>query len=147
MALIESGLRNALHPPVKRRANRTEHLRATAGRVTRGATEVMVKISSFGRGANAFYSKLAYVSREQTLQVENERGEVFNGREEVMLLFNDWKTEFGDSKRYKNQRDTMNLILSMPATVDSESVLKATRHFARSTFGKNHEYVFVFHTD
>jgi type IV secretory pathway VirD2 relaxase len=147
MALIESGLRNALHPPVKRRANRTEHLRATAGRVTRGATEVMVKISSFGKGVNAVYKKLDYVSREGTLQLENERGEVFNGREETKLLFNDWKTEFGDSKRYKNQRDTMNLILSMPATVDSESVLRATRHFTRSTFGKNHEYVFVLHTD
>ncbi len=103
MALIASGLRNALHPPVKRRANRTEHLRATAGRVTRGATEVMVKISSFGRGANAFYSKLDYVSREGTLQLENERGEVFKGKEETKLLFNDWKTEFCDSKRYKNQ--------------------------------------------
>lgn len=147
MAFIESGLRNALHPPVKRRANRTENLRGTAGRVTRGATEVMVKISSFGRGANAFYSKLAYVSRDQTLQVENERGEVFNGREEIMLLVNDWKTGFGDSKRYKNRRDTMNLILSMPASVDSESVLKATRHFTRSEFAKNHEYVFVLHTD
>ena len=79
MALIESGLRNALHPPVKRRANRTEHLRGTAGRVTRGAIEVMVKISSFGKGVNAVYKKLDYVPREGTLQREKEGGGAVKG--------------------------------------------------------------------
>ncbi|MDR2031378.1 MAG: relaxase/mobilization nuclease domain-containing protein [Azoarcus sp.] len=147
MPLIEPELGDALHPAVKRKANRTGKLRATARRVVTYSTEVMVKITGFGKGAGHVKAHLEYISRNGKVELENDRGEIFSGKEEVKAFFQDWEKDFGDGRRRRNQRDTMHLVLSMPATTDPESVRCASREFARVTFGKNHEYVFALHTD
>ena len=147
MALIEAELGSALHPPVKRKANNTRKLRSTARRVASNSTEVMVKITGFGKGAGHVKAHLDYISRNGKVELENDRGEVLSGKEEVKAFFKDWEKDFGDSKRHKNQRDTMHMVLSMPETTDPESVRKAAREFAKATFGQNHEYVFALHTD
>ena len=152
MALIEAELGNALYAAVKRKANNTkklraEDVRAKALRVAAGSPEVMVKITGFGKGASHVKAHLDYITRKGKLEMENDRGEVFTGKEEVKTLFKDWENDFAASKRHKNQRDTMHMVLSMPETTDPEAVRKAVREFAQATFGKNHEYVFVLHTD
>lgn len=147
MALIESELGKALNPAVKRKGNSTRKLRSAAKRVTGGASEVMVKITGFGKGAGHVKAHLDYITRNGKLDMENDRGEIFTGKDEVKEFFKDWEKDFGDGKRHKNQRDTMHLVLSMPETTDPESVKNAVREFARATFGKNHEYAFALHTD
>lgn len=147
MDLIESELGDALTAPVKRKGNNTRKLRATAKRVVSNSSEVMVKVTGFGKGAGHVKAHLDYITRNGKLEMENDRGEIFTDKSEVNDFFKDWKQDFADSKRHKNQRDTMHMVLSMPDTVDSESVKNAVRDFAKTTFGKNHEYVFVLHTD
>ena len=147
MPLIEAELGSALYPPVKRKANNTRKLRSTAGRVVRHSTEVMVKITGFGKGAGHVKAHLDYISRNGKVELENDRGEVLSGKEEVKAIFKDWEKDFGDSKRHKRQRDTMHLVLSMPETTDPESVRAAAREFGKAIFGQNHEYVFALHTD
>lgn len=147
MTLIESELGKALNPAVKRKANRTRKLRSAAKRVTGGSSEVMVKVTSFGKGAGHVKAHLDYITRNGKLEMENDRGEIFSGKEEVKAFFKDWEKDFGDGKRHKNQRDTMHLVLSMPETTDPESVKNSVREFAKDTFGKNYEYVFALHTD
>jgi type IV secretory pathway VirD2 relaxase len=152
MALIEAELGNALYAAVKRKANNTKKLRAAdvrakASRVAAGSPEVMVKITGFGKGANHVKAHLDYITRKGKLEMENDRGEVFTGKEDVKTLFKDWENDFVASKRHKNQRDTMHMVMSMPESTDPEAVRKAVRAFAQTTFGKNHEYVFVLHTD
>ncbi len=132
---------------VKRKANRTGKLRATAGRVSRGATEVMVKITGFGKGNGHVKAHLDYNTRNGKLELENERGDVFSGKEEVKEMFEGWGQGFGDGKRRNNQRDTLHMVLSMPEGTDPESVKNAARAFAKDTFSHNHEYVFALHTD
>lgn len=147
MTIIETELGNALNRAVKRKANNTRDLRSEAKRVSGKASEVMVKITGFGKGAGHVKAHLDYISRNGKLELENDRGEIFNGKEEVKDLFKDWEKDFGDGKRRKNQRDTMHMVLSMPEGTDPESVRSATRAFTKATFGKNHEYVFALHTD
>lgn len=147
MALIEAELGKALNPAVKRKANKTKKLRSTAKRVAEGSSEVMVKVTGFGKGAGHVKAHLDYITRNGKLEMENDRGEVFSGKEEVNEFFKDWEKDFGDGKNYKNRRDTMHLMLSMPESTDPESVRNAVREFAKETFGKNHEYVFALHTD
>jgi len=132
---------------IKRKANRTGKLRATAGRVSRGATEVMVKITGFGKGSAHVKAHLDYNTRNGKLELENERGDIFSGKEEVKAMFKEWGQDFGDSKRRNGQRDTLHMVLSMPEGTDPESVRNAARAFAQETFGQNHEYVFALHTD
>jgi len=152
MALIEAELGSALYAEVKRKANNTQKLRvadvrAKASRVAAGSPEVMVKITGFGKGAGHVKAHLDYITRKGKLEMENDRGEIFTGKEDVKTLFKDWENDFAASKRHKNQRDTMHMVMSMPESTDPEAVRKAVRAFAQTTFGKNHEYVFVLHTD
>jgi len=107
----------------------------------------MVKITGFGKGAAHVKAHLEYISRNGKLELENERGIVLSGKEEIKEYFNDWESDFSDSKRRSNQRDTMHMVLSMPERTDETAVRNAVRNFARENFGLNHEYVFALHTD
>ena len=152
MALIEAELGSALYAVVKRKTNNTQKLRATdvrakASRIAAGSPEVMVKITGFGKGASHVKAHLNYITRKGKLEMENDLGEVFTGKEDVKTLFKDWENDFAASKRHKNQRDTMHMVMSMPESTDPEAVRKAVRAFAQTTFSQNHEYVFVLHTD
>ena len=148
MAIIESNFDEVLnHGKVKRKGNKTRKLRATAQRVIGGASEVMVKITSYGKGAQHVKAHFDYITRNGNIEMENESGELFVGKKAVSELFDSWNPDFHKTNRRTNQRDTMHMVLSMPETVDSESVKNATRQFAKENFGKNHEYAFVLHTD
>lgn len=147
MGIIEAELGGALTPAVKRKGNNTRKLRSSAKRVAGGSTEVMVKVTGFGKGAGHVKAHLDYITRNGKVEMENDQGQVFNGRDEVKTFFKDWEKEFGESKAHKNRRDTMHVVLSMPEKIDAESVRNAVREFSKHTFGKNHEYVFALHTD
>jgi type IV secretory pathway VirD2 relaxase len=147
MSIIESEFGDALHSPVKRKRNNTGKLRSRAARVSAGAPEVMVKITGFGKGQQHVNAHLDYITRNGKVEMENDRGELFNGKDQVRGLFKEWAEDITDSKRHKNQRDTMHMILSMPEGTEPEAVRAAARAFARKNFGTNHQYVFALHTD
>jgi len=147
MGIIETELQGALSPEVKRKHNSTRKIRSTAKRIAAGSTEVMVKVTSFGKGAGHVKAHLEYITRNGKLEIETDRGEVYAGKKQIKDFFSDWEKDLGDGRRRKNQRDTMHLVLSMPETTDPESVKSAVREFAKANFGKNHEYAFALHTD
>ena len=119
MSIIENELGGALHPAVKRKSNATKKLRAKAKRVASNSTEVMVKVTGFGKGAGHVKAHLEYISRNGKLELENDRGEVFNGKEEVKAFFKDWEQDFSGPKARKDQRDTMHMVMSMPESAAS----------------------------
>lgn len=134
----------------QRKSNNTRSLKSTrskASKTSGGSTEVMAKVTGFSKGASHAKSNLEYISRNGDVKLENERGEVIEGGKELREFAKSWVAEFGDGKRHKNQRDTMHLIMSMPAGTDAEAVRRATREFARKTFASNHEYVMALHED
>ena len=114
MSIIEDELAFALTDPVRRTANHTKHIRSKAAKVSSGVPEVMAKVTGFGRGIAHVKAHLTYITRHGEIEMENESGQIFKGKEEVKELFNDWAAEIGESARRKNQRDTMHLVLSMP---------------------------------
>ena len=131
---------------VRRKSNNTKKLK-TVKRQAENSSEVMLKITGFGKGAGHIKAHLDYITRNGDLELETDRGVILNGREEVKDFFKDWSKDFSDSERYKNQRDTMHMVLSMPESTPPEAVRQAVRDFAKETFGKNHSYVFALHTD
>ncbi|MDL2284755.1 relaxase/mobilization nuclease domain-containing protein [Oxalobacter sp. OttesenSCG-928-P03] len=143
--LIDNLLGEAL--TIRKKGNRTRNLVAVANRVSRGVPEVMVKVSGFGKGAGHVQSHLTYISRHGKVELETESGEILDGKDAVVEYFAEWQEKMEQGVRHKKQRDTMHLVLSMPAHVDEESVRRATRDFAAETFGKNHRYLFALHTD
>jgi hypothetical protein len=132
---------------IRRKANNTPNLLSRIRRVSRGATEVMIKITGFGKGLSHIQSHLDYISRKGKTELESESGEILKDNHSINEYFDCWKKDINTSRAYRaNNRDTLHLVLSMPAHVDSESVRKATRDFAKETFG-NHAFVFALHTD
>ncbi|MBN8411436.1 relaxase/mobilization nuclease domain-containing protein [Halomonas litopenaei] len=143
-SLADDTIADLLEGPLKSKGGRSGN-RARARRVVNYAPEVMVKITGNAKGADHVQSHLDYISRNGNLELEDERGDVIHGKDEVRALAKDWSQDKG--KRRKNTRDTTNIIMSMPAGTEPRDVKKAVRAFAKRQFGQNHQYVMALHTD
>lgn len=140
---------------VRRRKNITGNIRYQPARdkaryVCGYSPEVMVRITSYGKEPGNALANLGYTSRvdcfkKDDLGLETDRGEILSGKAEIKEYAKGWERDFG--RPNKVRRDTMRMILSMPAGTRPEAVKNATRQFASKTFAANHEYVFVLHTD
>src|SRR5689334_15423118 len=128
MAAIEpeKALESALGK-VRRKSNKAGNLKSQARRVAKNSPEVMVKVTGFGKGAQHVKSHLQYISRKGKVQLETDRGEILEGKVAVDELFKGWSEDFDDSRRRKNQRDTMHLVLSMPEGTPEGAVRDGAR--------------------
>lgn len=117
---------------------------ANAGAMLNGSPEVMVKVSGFGRGQGV-RGALEYVARDGKLDLEKPDGTKVRGKDEIRELAAEWKQ--GDRKKHPKQRETMNLVLSMPPGTDPQKVLQAARAFGQAEFARKRDYVLVQHTD
>ncbi len=117
--LADDTIADLLEGPVKSKGGRSGTY-ARARRVVNYAPEVMVKITGNAKGADHVQSHLDYISRNGKLELEDESGEVIQGKDEVRALAKDWSLDQG--KRRKNTRDTTNIIMSMPAGTEPRDV-------------------------
>ncbi|MCC7684797.1 relaxase/mobilization nuclease domain-containing protein [Janthinobacterium sp. FW305-128] len=156
MAIIAGELEKSKETPVKRKNNNARNLRSSfsksaardkALRVVSGTPEVMVKITGFGKGGGHIEAHVKYISRHGKVELENDRGDLINGKDEIKELFSDWADDFKNKKRHKEQRDTVHLFFSMPPGTDPDGVRGAVRNLLKSEYSHNHEYVFALHTD
>lgn len=113
-------------------------------RVTRKLPQAILKISSHNSGQGRVRARLRYISRQGALAIETDEGISIEGLEGVDRLVDDWAADF--STRV-NSRDTMSLVISMPAGTDNEAAVSAARAFFQDTFAENHEYAFAAHDD
>lgn len=118
--------------------------RERALRVASEAPEVVIKVTGHARGAKHLRRLMQYITREGELVAENEASESISGKDAVSEFASDWNATIG--KRKANTRDTMNIVLSMPASTDPQAVFNAARDLAKHEFAKNHEYIMVLHT-
>lgn len=162
----------------KRRAGAQDADRATAqaqtissadkarlARVVKGVPEVMVKVSKpakndrsgnpikVSRASEAVRASehLAYISRNGKIEVENDRGEAFNGRTQVGAIYREWIEKHDEDRREGSATDrtriTTSIVFSMPGTVNAEAVKDAVRALARQEFQGRHDYAMALHTD
>jgi MobA/VirD2-like, nuclease domain len=114
------------------------------GRVTKRRPEVMVKVTGSARGLRGIKEHLAYITRNGKLIGEREDGSLIEGAANVRSLAEEW-WDRGGVDRPARARDTINVILSMPAGTNPAAVAKAARAFAQKTFGGNHDYLLAHH--
>ena len=128
-------------PTVKKPRDMKKVFSATIRRVP----EVMVKISGGGKDMRSIKSHFDYISRNGALELEDDQGRLFHGKDDVRELRDNWKG-FGIPYEDGQRREAFNIILSMPPGTDRESVKNAAREFAGELFSE-HDYVFVAHED
>lgn len=110
----------------------------------RRAPQVMVKVTGGGRGMAAIAAHFRYISKNGRLDIEDDREVVRNGKEAVRDLVDQWR--YGGSRidDEGHRREAFNIMLSMPAGTNAESLKKAVREFAKVELA-GHRYVMVLH--
>lgn len=114
-------------------------------KITQNAPEVMVKITGYTKGNWHMQSHLNYIARWGDLELEDEEGHIINTKDGFDNLVKEWSEV--PKKGNKNTRTTTNIILSMPSSVEADDIKNSVRHFAKKTFGENHQYVMALHED
>lgn len=116
--------------------------------------EVVVKITGGGKNMRQIETHMRYISREGEVEIEDENGDRHRGIDEVLEVRDGWaKGKIGIRPEGVTRmpdgnvrKEAFNIMLSMPAGTDRESVTDAARAFAKEMFG-NHQYVFAAHDD
>jgi hypothetical protein len=130
-------------PPVAKRSEPRTKLKLTMQK----APEVMVKISGGGKDMRHIKAHMDYISRNGTVEVEDENGVRHLGKEEVRDVRDSWadgKTRIPTDEG--TRKEAFNIVLSMPPGTSRQAVKDAARQFAAEQFG-NHQYVFAAHDD
>jgi hypothetical protein len=119
-------------------------------RLSQRSPEVMVKISGSAKNAGQLKAHLDYIGRsndENQVEIEDERGEIYKGREDVAELTSMWQNSgYMMPASGKTKRETFNIVLSMPPGTDRLAVKEAARNFAKDQFS-GHQYAFAAHDD
>lgn len=116
-------------------------------RIVKRAPEVVVKISGGGRNMGHIKAHMDYISRNGELPVENERGEIYEGKEDIRALRAEFKhAGIGIPEHGEARREALNIVFSMPAGTHRPSVTGAVRELAKKNF-QGHQYAFAQHDD
>jgi len=115
-----------------------------AATVIRRAPQVMVKVTGGGRGMRAIAAHFRYISKNGRLDIEDDRGETFKGRDDLRGLVEDWRLGGTPIDEIGYRREALNIMLSMPRGVDPLAVQRAAREFAQAELA-GHKYIMVLH--
>jgi hypothetical protein len=126
-------------------------------RTVRRTPEVMVKVlTKGGSDLKAVGRHLSYLSREGDVEIETDDGQRLSGQGVEQELLEDWDLDIEEARRTRELRARPGMmqpklvhkvVLSMPAGTPPEGLRRAARTFARETFGAQHRYAMVLHTD
>jgi hypothetical protein len=148
--LFYPGNRMVKVPPQPKLPARLLKQRATAIRarieatVVRRAPQVMVKVTGGGRGMKTIAAHFKYISKNGRLDIEDDRGEVLKGKDDLRGLADDWRLGGTPIDDIGFRREAFNIMLSMPRGIDPLYVLNAAREFAQRELS-GHKYVMVLH--
>ncbi|QGG78945.1 relaxase/mobilization nuclease domain-containing protein [Pseudomonas syringae] len=121
--------------------------RESVARTVKKAPEVMVKISGGGKNMRQIKAHMDYISRNGDVELEDENGQTYNGKEDVRDVRNAWaKGKIGIPEHGESRKEAFNIVLSMPPGTNRQAVKDAARAFAAAEFD-NHQYVFAAHDD
>jgi len=127
---------------LRRRANAIRaRIEAT---VLRRTPQVMVKVTGGGRGMKAIAAHFKYISKNGRLDIEDDRGELLRGKDDLRGLTDDWRLGGTPIDDVGFRREAFNIMLSMPRGVDPLYVLNAAREFAQAELSE-HKYAMVLH--
>lgn len=130
-------------PPPRLQA-RANAIRGRISALVRRVPQVIVKVSGGGRGMGAITDHLRYITRSGTLEFEDDRGTVREGKEALRDLLDGWRHGGRFIAEVENRREAVNLMLALPKGNYAEGVRRAVREFAKTELA-GHRYVMVLH--
>jgi hypothetical protein len=125
-------------------------------RTVRRTPEVMVKVSGGARTVRGVGQHVDYIGREGELGIETDDEERLQGEGFEKALLKDWRLDldaqqarapYSGTPGRKTPKLVHNIVLSMPAGIPPDKLLKAVRKFAQEQFVLTHRYAMALHTD
>lgn len=128
----------------------------------RGGAKAVIKVASFARG---FQTRLImdYIGRTnkeqdpensgQEIELENQYGEIFKGKDEIQRVYEEWAKDFGKAKpgTKRPPRDATHIVFSAGADNTQKNrnlTLLAAQEVAREHFAnKGYDYLMGLHQD
>lgn len=86
------------------------------------APQVVVKLVRAPKGMKGISNNLTYISRDGQLEIEDQDGQVIQGKEAVADLKAEWRDGGMPIAADSTMRDAFHLVLSMPTRTDPLSV-------------------------
>lgn len=128
-------------------SKKAQIIRDRLSRTVKRVPEVVVKISNNPcHGMRQIRQYVGYISRRGLLEIEDQNGDLIRGKREQGDLLEEWRHNgLVVLPEAHARRETLNLILSMPALTDEVALKRAVRTFAATEFSE-HSYVFAYHT-
>lgn len=124
---------------------RATYVRQKLQAMVRRAPQVVVKLVRAPKGMRGISNNLTYISRDGQLEIEDQDGQVIQGKEAVADLKAEWRDGGMPIAADSTMRDAFHLVLSMPTRTDPLSVQRAARDFATREFA-GFQYAMVLHT-
>ncbi|MDF0653102.1 MAG: hypothetical protein P0121_16745 [Nitrospira sp.] len=124
---------------------RATYVRQKLQAMVRRSPQVVVKLVRAPKGMKGISNNLTYISRDGLLEIEDQDGQVIQGKEAVADLKAEWRDGGMPIAADPTMRDAFHLVLSMPTRTDPLSVQCAARDFATREFS-GFQYAMVLHT-
>ncbi|HNP82727.1 MAG TPA: relaxase/mobilization nuclease domain-containing protein [Nitrospira sp.] len=124
---------------------RATYVRQKLQAMVRRAPQVVVKLVRAPKGMKGISNNLTYISRDGQLEIEDQDGQVIQGKEAVADLKDEWRDGGMPILADSTMRDAFHLVLSMPTRTDPLEVQRAARDFATREFS-GYQYAMVLHT-
>ncbi len=119
-----------------------KNLQAAAAKKPEVMVKIAKRVSPKSNGMKGVENHIKYISRNGELPLETKDGEKLSGNQDIKGLMNDWQ-KLGIPNQ-SNQREAINIVLSMPAGTPPQAVLNAAREFAAEQF-ERHQYALALH--
>ena len=124
---------------------RASYVRQKLQAMVRRSPQVVVKLVRAPKGMRGISNNLTYISRDGQLEIEDQDGQVIQGKDAVADLKAEWRDGGMPIAADSTMRDAFHLVLSMPTRTDPLSVQRAVRDFAKQEFS-GFQYAMVLHT-
>ncbi|HMS82656.1 MAG TPA: relaxase/mobilization nuclease domain-containing protein [Nitrospira sp.] len=124
---------------------RANYVRQKLHAMVRRTPQVVVKLVKAPKGMKGISNNLTYISRDGLLEIEDQDGQVIQGKEAVADLKTEWRDGGMPIAADSTMRDAFHLVLSMPQRTEPVSVQRAARDFAKREFS-GFQYAMVLHT-
>lgn len=141
-----TSMRNRISPSA---STRSANIQKAANSISgaKKIPQVMVKISGSSKGADKAQAHVNYIGRKGSVEIEDENGIVYKGKEEQKELLKSWEAMGMHPKDNDNKRrEAFHIVFSMPKGTNPQALKAAVRNTVQEEFA-GHKYYMAQHLD
>lgn len=114
-------------------------------RTIKQSPEVFIKVSSGGKNRRAVKASIAYIGQSGGAEIETDRDQILSGKDAPEKIVDAWDVDL--VRGYNRVRQSVSVILGMPAGTSPDAIRSVAKEFAREQFSPNWRWCLALHTN